>query len=451
MKKLWGIAAILLLFTSLTGCSNVTEKQAAAIEEKLQQIQQTADSYCTIQYDNLQEQLDTQQEKQQEKDQADYTLKIRIPDVSALDRTDVSFTLPDMDLNAPDPDAFAAGFEGAAMQALEDQIVQENSSLWQNYEIDVVMKKADGNWNAVFSENEVDALLSAIRENIGAKCSEWLETEPVYQAVLMAGTMDHRLEQVFPIYDYQFAARIDTLEPQDDGSYAVTLTYPDPQELFSEAKQLRYDSYVPNGLSLFDEVTQNEIENAFKKDLEKALKGSPTQITKTLIVQTGDDSGAEWTAFSEEVTGLYQQTLDELYTIINQDFVHPAQGMPETSILSGSNSGQKIRIKGGEALADTYVAFYKLSANDLNEEGTLTLSAFIKAGESKTVHLPSGNYKMIQGVGHTWYGESLAFGPNGLYSQMDEVLNIESNYEYTLTMYAIEDGNLSNSTIPYPY
>jgi len=343
MKKLWGAAVILLLFTSLTGCSKVTEKQAAAIEEKLQQIQQTADSYCIIQCGNVQEQLDSQQEKQQKKDQADYTLKLRIPDVSTLDRTGVSFTLPDIDLNAPDPDAFAADFKEAATQVLEDLIGQENSTLWQDYEINVTIKKANGSWNAVFSENEVDALLSVIRENINGKCSEWLEREPAYHTVLMADTMDHRLEQVFPLYDYQFAAHIDTLELQGDGSYAVTLTYPDPQVLFDSAKQLRYDSYVPNGMSLFGEVTHNEIENAFKKDLEKALKGNPEQITKTLIVQTGDDSGAEWTALSDEVTGLYRQTLDELHTSINQDFVHPVQDMPETSILSGKNNGQKIR------------------------------------------------------------------------------------------------------------
>ena len=87
----------------------------------------------------------------------------------------------------------------------------------------------------------------------------------------------------------------------------------------------------------------------------------------------------------------------------------------------------------------------------MSEEGTLTLSAFIRAGESQTIYLPTGNYKMIQAIGYTWYGEPLAFGPNGMYSQMDEVFDIKNNYDYTLTLYAVEDGNLSNSTIPYPY
>ncbi len=68
-----------------------------------------------------------------------------------------------------------------------------------------------------------------------------------------------------------------------------------------------------------------------------------------------------------------------------------------------------------------------------------------------TLRLSVGTYEMIQGVGEIWYGNQYVFGNNASYQKGTDPIVIERNYEYTLTLYGVENGNYGTQNIPFPY
>jgi hypothetical protein len=73
----------------------------------------------------------------------------------------------------------------------------------------------------------------------------------------------------------------------------------------------------------------------------------------------------------------------------------------------------------------------------------------VRSGESLTVRLPAGYYKIYQGTGTCWYGNNYGFGPNGRYTQFDTVLHTQPNYYYSMTLYSVEGGTVGQNTIDY--
>lgn len=69
-------------------------------------------------------------------------------------------------------------------------------------------------------------------------------------------------------------------------------------------------------------------------------------------------------------------------------------------------------------------------------EGTTEMTYFIRSGETLKVGIPLGSYKIKYAAGQQWYGESLLFGPETIYSEADNKFD-----------FALHDNNLSGYTV----
>ena len=92
-----------------------------------------------------------------------------------------------------------------------------------------------------------------------------------------------------------------------------------------------------------------------------------------------------------------------------------------------------------------YVYFQGLNAASKN------FAVLVKAGTSYTFDTPVGSYTCYYASGETWYGTEYKFGSNTSYAKCDTRIENEADYysatEYELTLYAVQNGNMSTSHI----
>lgn len=93
---------------------------------------------------------------------------------------------------------------------------------------------------------------------------------------------------------------------------------------------------------------------------------------------------------------------------------------------------------------------YFVKMVEANSEAT-ALELFVHGGKSIEIQMPLGAYKMKYATGTIWYGREYHFGPNTVYSKADSVFSFRQDYSgysgYTVTLYTVQDGNMSTSKI----
>lgn len=122
---------------------------------------------------------------------------------------------------------------------------------------------------------------------------------------------------------------------------------------------------------------------------------------------------------------------------------------PATGVLYGVSRGNPCVVHTEKDGKDYYLRFYALSGSDIEEAGTLKLGVYIQDGDSASLMLPSGKYRLVFGSGSRWYGTKYMFGPTAPYMRMDRVLDVNTGYSYEITLYAVPGGNTEISPVPY--
>ncbi len=90
-----------------------------------------------------------------------------------------------------------------------------------------------------------------------------------------------------------------------------------------------------------------------------------------------------------------------------------------------------------------------------NPDGEEICTVLVRGGDSATVHVPAGTYRIMDGTGYEWYGSTETFGPDGKYawltfsedenSRYDAVLDYGA-YELEVNVAQLEDGAVSVGT-----
>jgi hypothetical protein len=84
-------------------------------------------------------------------------------------------------------------------------------------------------------------------------------------------------------------------------------------------------------------------------------------------------------------------------------------------------------------------------------KGHEVLTLFIRSGQSASVNVPLGSYKMKYAAGKQWYGESYLFGPETSYNEADKKFDFElrDNHVsgYTVELFLQPQGNLRTNRI----
>lgn len=439
------------MLVSLQSCAAYKVEDLIEPTEKLIQTITNETDYLYLNFETpIAEQLRTAEKPKVEKDQPfTYTLVAYTADIDQLPVEKLSIDPPDYDLNAPDAEAFCTTFSTAAAESIKAYLSDEKNIFTVAQEIVVTYTKNENKtWTPSLDSNSINGLATQTQRAVTDLSTKLAEENTAYESLLLADKLQKALYESIPDAPFYDAFKIDGIE-KTGNDFSVSLTYPDPTPVYTQASNASYDRYAQAGKVLFQEITDEAVMKSITTDLT-LTEGSDNAIQKTLLFPE-DGSQDALDQMLQEINDIRNSTITSLRERVNSEFVNPVQDPPASGVLSGENSGQSLTIDNTAELGDVHVTFYKLSGTDLTEDGVKALSVYIKAGDSTTVYLPIGNYKMIQGIGTTWYGSDLAFGPYGFYQLSNTLVQIEANYYYTLSLYGSEDGNLPTVSIPYPY
>lgn len=109
------------------------------------------------------------------------------------------------------------------------------------------------------------------------------------------------------------------------------------------------------------------------------------------------------------------------------------------SILDGSEYGDAlITIKA----ANDASAYVKVV------DGNSTVVGFyVQAGDSASVAIPTGTYRVHFAQGETWYGKSNRFGKSTSYGQDDDPLRVDAGQEIIYELQHVSNGNFSMDSL----
>lgn len=83
--------------------------------------------------------------------------------------------------------------------------------------------------------------------------------------------------------------------------------------------------------------------------------------------------------------------------------------------------------------------------------GQPVLSVFVCGGQTEEINVPLGTYVVKYASGDRWFGYTHLFGPDTQYSKADQTFSFTfDGYQYsgyTVTLYKVQNGNLSTSKI----
>lgn len=386
-----------------------------------------------------------EQEKRQE--EYEYTIEVWRADVSKI--PEAQLTVPEIPYTIDtDPMSYWAEYSIALSDIIEDYIVTAETQELVKTQLTVKLTVVEKAWEAELLQADVRKLIDTYETEIEEKADGMAYDTDGYALLVFAEDVRYEMENVFTGTLYEDAWELKTVDQSGDG-YTVSVDYPDFTEQVNQAADESYTFYADQG-KRFSTLEQDTFFTKIRELVGNKKADAPKQ-SLTLELTEADGVVPELQSVKEGLSTLCTEKAATMSEKANQELVHQPQDIPSSKVLSGNNSGQVITVKTSADLYDLHITFYALSGTDLNEEGTKSLSAYIRAGETLNVYLPVGNYKLVQGHGDSWYGDELAFGPNGTYTVSDILITIEYNYEYTLTLYGVEGGNLPTSKIPFPY
>ena len=359
--------------------------------------------------------------------------------------------------------------------------------------ISVTARFVDGAWEAEASVGDAIALGSKIARALDAKAEEMLEADAWYNELRAAAAFRPALEGALQETGYASVVALERVSLMRDGGFAARVIYPDPEDVYSVAAWQCYDAVAleikVSGEQKYYTFEPEELAGMYAEGVAGQLgryarrpvisSGGAVSsavvagfagaafVRTTLMLPEGFKHGGP-APFCEDIDALRREIgatsragLAGAVARINAELVAQEAELPQTGALSGQSSGHLVHVK-PLASGDRYLAFYSLPyANgndfasldiesvegvdsvesvesvesvDLDIEGELALTAFIRAGEPLDVRLPAGAYKLVVGSGGRWYGEPAVYGPRGAYALADVPIAIRTGYAYTLEL-----------------
>jgi len=270
------------------------------------------------------------------------------------------------------------------------------------------------------------------------------------------------------------------VEPLEQNAFTVTLSYPDPAAVVAYQVETARQGYGDG--KIFDGVTPEDLRARAETvtDIPATLETTPVTGQAVLEmdsprIDTVDVPGAKSIDIADTLEAHLDRLIDRYrvhlrdgsYTVPSLDeawttdvnaaverlrpqFVMPVD-RPGTSRLVGGGSGQPMKLT-AQGEDDLHITFFTWGTSNA------VVSAFVKAGESINLRVPTGSYHLVYASGETWYGPGYSFGPTGNYAEAQEddartakAYTVSGGYQYQLTFQPATGGNASAGSTDNPF
>lgn len=404
-KSIALVAAISALLLLVSGCAG-TGGQTQAITDAI-----VAYSDYYIEVRNLASQMKAQTSSQPaDSATQEYTILADIPDYTSVDLSAVGFSLPEPSISL----GSAAAYERQATVALRHALEQYAGTGAISSVIQIPVKftvvKSDDKWTANLSSQSKLNIQDTVETLVLGVLKENTDYQTAYQTMQVSAALAGLLTDTFGGAEYTDLVELNQLQQSADGTYAATISYPDPEYVFSALGESYAASFNQQfyGDELTAELTTDGIPDI---DLTAAPICS-AEITLSYDAETKNGSLINDGGLKELIQTAKSAAEATVSAQINAQWrVAPLETPESGTILEGESAGNTIKFKTSAALGSYfYVRFYAISGEDATEEGTLQLGVFIQGGKSATFSLPSGYYRVSCLVGNNWYGLDNLFG-----------------------------------------
>lgn len=444
IKRVSVLLALTVLVGVLAGCSSMVSIQSDAIKNALTTYTEPSENGFRIWYDNLNSEIKSQQEAQgltKDSTEASFQIPIRVPNIEKIDFSKLTYQIPEYDIQKPDSKAFADAYQASFLEAFIEYMKSKEEIPTTDIKVSVALKKDDKNWIATLDEEAMKELAASQQSTLQSKLEGILESSKDFEKIQLAENLNTYLSPVLANKQYMDHIKLTDIESLETGDYKVTVTYPNPIEVYKATGLAYFESLDV----IYGKKTQKYVTKQFDTYLNAGFKPDIELVTSSFTIKDGE-AGIDIEDIKTSMLSARKNEAKELTEQINKKAI-PAQKRPASGILKGSNSGRSVKIVIPKKEGNFYLKFYKVSSKKSKEEGKLVMTVFIRKGESTTIKLPNGYYKMKESVGDEWYGPKHIFGSDGSYSVAKSIFQIESDYAYTLKLRNKKSGNVPTENI----
>ncbi len=426
------VPTILLVFSvacalCLCGCGTLNQ-HAKAVQSAI-----VAYSDYYIEVNNLSDQV-KEQYKQLDKQQSaiDYTITINIPDYSTIDPGQIDFAAPALDYATMSASQYQTASVYSLRKSLEKYAYDHTLPSYIQLPVVFALVETDDG----FSSSMTGTSRSNIKKTVDAMVESLLGSYDSYaQNDRFATVADARFRLLDELFgeDYIALSGVQKVTGNGDGTYELTLVYPDPYDVYAALAQQYYESFnqpfygdaatvslSTDGIATIDTATMDTSTNRVTIALDEA-SGTCTLVNASII--------------ESQLSAARMQSETAAAQRINEEWRVPEAIVPSNgAVLEGKSSGNDIVFVSNKDLgAYYYVRFYLLPGDDANEEGTFTAGMFVVGGKKATIHLPSGYYRVTCYIGDSWYGLDALFGPDATSFDSSNAIRSRSGYINTIS------------------
>ncbi|MBR5868286.1 MAG: hypothetical protein IKZ21_02465 [Clostridia bacterium] len=371
-----------------------------------------------------------------------YDLTLTMPNLPEIDPTLLGSDYPEIDWNNVTRTSYSLTLYEKFVETLTD-LLAAGECPTRTTTLTVTMTREGGKWNAQLDE----ATLRTLFRELMTQSTDLFESYRLagnYLSVVAAERVNRAIaaETRYPIIFSN--TTVTKLEGFDDGSYEVTLNTLDYVELIPLVTDKAYEDYKATNPDGVYAPPGEAIATALLKSAMDSTTYSPVLVEITL---TSEDEKAE--TICDLIAGLIDDQLEieaeDLIARIRSNLIIESTSEPRTQYYGTSNpkTGIPLKIYTPSGYDSHYFKIYDTTNGDLVQR------IYVREGDSITVYLPVGSYRIRYCTGKTWYGYDHLFGPEGQYVRFEEILKMEKNNHYTLTLYQNNDANMEANPIAY--
>ena len=462
MKKIRSYICLLLFaaFLSLSSCSDVASRHAAMAEEALASMDaeayiaslalEDADSsnFLIARFAEASYLEDAEGEISSQRQGGNkighvftYDLSVRFPDVSALSYDRILTDYPAVDWDHVTRASYSAELRTAFNEALGAFLAGDRVPTHRE-SVTFTFSRDSGSLQVTPDEEAMKAACRAFLSDANALFQAY-RAGGDYLSIVAAERVNKAIdtESRFPVIFSNTTVR--KLEAHEDGGYEVTLDTVDYADLLAAVSEEVYEAYKeanPDGV--YAPPDDEVLSGMLKAGMEST--GHPLAFTEIVLTSESDDAAYICDLISGVISEQLEVEVDDFSARIRDNLIRESVSEPRTQILRGaSNSKTGIPLK--IYTPAKYDSHY-IKINDAST-GDTYMTIYIREGDSITVYLPVGYYRIRYATGKKWYGFDELFGPDGDYLTFNETIPIKKDTKYTLTLYQISDSNLTTKSL----
>lgn len=372
-----------------------------------------------------------------------YKLSLSFPDISGVPADMVLDKYPDIDWSTAERGAYSESLKENFYNALTE-FIKNRKIPYKEYSIEFTFEKNGSEMTAVPDHDDLltaykEAMISA--ENLLKDYTDSSELA----SVIIAERLNKALENDSRYPTILSDSVILGMETKSNGSYKVKLRVVDYVDLMTVVSEDIYDKYKeenPDGVYRppEEEITLSMLEEGIKNTEYK-----PATVDIELESET-DDTEYICNMICDIIAGQLEEEVDGFNSRVRSEMIKDSVTEPKTCVLAGtsdSSKGMAFKIHTPANYDSHYIKIIDTST------GEPFMKIYIREGDTITVYLPVGSYRIRYATGEHWYGYDELFGTDGEYFKFNEVVSIKKDTKYTLTLYRESESNLTTSVLDY--